>query len=84
MGSTCCSTANIDPLEASTSLEVNDRFSEILDYSEKISEMGDWTLQVEDDNLKVLSMDGSAFDTDLPVLWVQLTLPKIVSLDRIE
>lgn len=29
-------------------------------------------------------MDGSVFDAELPVIWCQLTLPKLVSLDIIE
>ena len=85
MGNSCCHNLNVDQLEQSTNFDNNDRFSEILEYHDKIALMHEvWETDIEEEGLKVLTKDGSTFDEGLPVLWVQITFDRLIPLDFIE
>ena len=70
MGNSCCNIQNLNELEASTNFDANDKFAEILEFHDKVSQLDVWETDIDEDGLKVLTKEGSVFDSDLLVLWV--------------
>ena len=42
MGNSCCNIQNLNELEASTNFDANDKFAEILEFHDKVSDLDIW------------------------------------------